>query len=42
MTGKRAHKPGAWLPDRVVDAMIAALDRGDFYIICPDDEAAGG
>ncbi len=37
-TGKRAHKPGAWLPDQVVDRMLAALDRGDFYIICPDNE----
>jgi hypothetical protein len=37
-TGKRGHKPGAWLPDQVIDFMLAALDRGDFYIICPDDE----
>jgi NAD(P)-dependent dehydrogenase (short-subunit alcohol dehydrogenase family) len=37
-TGKREHKPGAWLPDQVVDMLIAGLDRGDFYIICPDDE----
>jgi len=37
-TGKREHKPGAWLPDQVIDVFLAALDRGDFYIICPDDE----
>jgi hypothetical protein len=37
-TGKKEHKPGAWLPDQVIDFMLAALDRGDFYIICPDDE----
>lgn len=37
-TGKREHKPGAWLPEQVIDVMIAALERGDFYIICPDDE----
>jgi NAD(P)-dependent dehydrogenase (short-subunit alcohol dehydrogenase family) len=37
-TGKREHKPGAWLPDQVVDFMLAALERGDFYIVCPDDE----
>lgn len=37
-TGTAEHKPGAWLPKQVVDHMIAALDRGDFYIICPDDE----
>jgi short-subunit dehydrogenase len=37
-TGKREHKPGAWLPDQVIDFMLAALDRGDFYIVCPDGE----
>jgi NAD(P)-dependent dehydrogenase (short-subunit alcohol dehydrogenase family) len=37
-TGKRAHQPGAWLPDQVIDFLLAALDRGDFYIVCPDDE----
>ena len=37
-TGKREHKPGAWLPDQVIDVLVAALGRGDFYIICPDDD----
>jgi NAD(P)-dependent dehydrogenase (short-subunit alcohol dehydrogenase family) len=37
-TGKRAHKQGAWLPDQVIDVLVAALGRGDFYIICPDDD----
>jgi NAD(P)-dependent dehydrogenase (short-subunit alcohol dehydrogenase family) len=37
-TGKRAHMPGAWLPDQVIDLLLAALDRGDFYILCPDNE----
>ena len=37
-TGKREHKPGAWLPEQVADRMLEALDRGDFYIICPDNE----
>ncbi|NNG04610.1 MAG: SDR family NAD(P)-dependent oxidoreductase [Inquilinus sp.] len=37
-TGKREHKPGAWLPDQVVERMEAALGRGDFYILCPDNE----
>ena len=37
-TGKREHKPGAWLPEQVIDFMLTALERGDFYIICPDDE----
>ena len=39
-TGKREHKPGAWLPDQVIDMMIAALEQGDFYIICPDDDVS--
>jgi NAD(P)-dependent dehydrogenase (short-subunit alcohol dehydrogenase family) len=39
-TGKREHKPGAWLPDQVIDVFMAALERGDFYIICPDDEVS--
>ena len=37
-TGKREHKSGAWMPDQVVDFMMAALERGDFYILCPDGE----
>lgn len=37
-TGTNEHKPGAWLPDQVVDFTVAALARGDFYILCPDDE----
>ena len=37
-TGDREHKPGAWLPEQVVAEMAAALERDDFWIICPDDE----
>lgn len=37
-TGTQEHKPGAWLPEQVVDMMLAGISRGDFYIICPDDE----
>ena len=37
-TGKREHKPGAWLPQQVVDYMLAGLSSNDFYILCPDDE----
>ncbi len=37
-TGDKAHQQGAWLPDQVVDFMLEALARGDFYILCPDDE----
>ncbi len=41
-TGKREHKPGAWLPEQVVDMLVAALQQGDFYIICPDDDVSSG
>ncbi len=37
-TGDMAHRPGAWLPEQVVDRMLAGLAAGDFYILCPDDE----
>ena len=37
-TRDQKHVAGAWLPQQVVDVMLAALERGDFYIICPDDE----
>ncbi|MDF1733709.1 MAG: SDR family NAD(P)-dependent oxidoreductase [Minwuia sp.] len=37
-TGKAEHKPGAWLPDRVVDTLLDGVTGGRFYIICPDDE----
>lgn len=34
-----AEKPaGAWTPEQVVEAMVAALAAGDFYILCPDNE----
>lgn len=39
-TGDREHKQGAWLPDQVVDYMCEALQRGAFYIICPDDDVS--
>jgi NAD(P)-dependent dehydrogenase (short-subunit alcohol dehydrogenase family) len=37
-TGKREHQPGAWLPEQVADFLIDALQRGDFYILCPDND----
>jgi NAD(P)-dependent dehydrogenase (short-subunit alcohol dehydrogenase family) len=30
--------PAAWLPVQVADHLLAALDRGDFYVLCPDNE----
>lgn len=39
-TGKREHKPGAWLPEQVVDEMLPRIAKGDFYIVCPDGEVS--
>jgi len=37
--GTAAEKPaGAWTADQVVDYMFQSLARGDFYILCPDNE----
>jgi NAD(P)-dependent dehydrogenase (short-subunit alcohol dehydrogenase family) len=39
MTSPRPEKPaGAWTPDQVIDLMLQRLARGDFYILCPDNE----
>jgi len=33
------EKPeGAWTPEQVVEALLAGMARGDFYILCPDNE----
>ena len=35
----RTEKPaGAWTPEQTVDFMLDSLGRGDFYILCPDNE----
>jgi NAD(P)-dependent dehydrogenase (short-subunit alcohol dehydrogenase family) len=35
----RTEKPaGAWTPEQVVDFMFAALNREEFYILCPDND----
>ena len=30
--------PGAWSPEQVIDMMIERMAKGDFYIICPDND----
>jgi len=36
---ERSERPaGAWLPEQVVDMLIEGIGRGDFYILCPDNE----
>jgi NAD(P)-dependent dehydrogenase (short-subunit alcohol dehydrogenase family) len=32
--------PAAWLPEQVSDYMVEAINRGSFYIICPDNEVS--
>lgn len=35
----RAEKPdAAWTPEQTVDFMIESLEKGDFYILCPDND----
>lgn len=35
----RVEKPaGAWTPTQTVEFLFAAVERGDFYILCPDNE----
>lgn len=29
---------GAWMPQQVIDFMMEELDKGKFYIICPDND----
>lgn len=39
MTSSATEKPpAAWTPEQVVDFMFASLARGDFYILCPDND----
>lgn len=35
----RTEKPaGAWTPEQTIDFMLARLEVGDFYILCPDND----
>jgi NAD(P)-dependent dehydrogenase (short-subunit alcohol dehydrogenase family) len=36
--GTTTKAPGAWTGEQVVDFMLESLARGDFYILCPDNE----
>lgn len=41
LTEGATEKPaGAWTGEQVIDFMLASLLRSDFYILCPDNEAA--
>jgi NAD(P)-dependent dehydrogenase (short-subunit alcohol dehydrogenase family) len=36
--GRATKPPGSWIPEQVVDMLIAGMAAGDFYIICPDND----
>jgi NAD(P)-dependent dehydrogenase (short-subunit alcohol dehydrogenase family) len=36
--GHSEKPPGAWTPDQVVDFLLAGMNAGDFYILCPDND----
>src|SRR5438067_6280034 len=36
--GRTEKPPGAWTAEQTVDFMIARLEAGDFYILCPDND----
>jgi NAD(P)-dependent dehydrogenase (short-subunit alcohol dehydrogenase family) len=37
--GSRTEKPAAaWTGEQVVDFMLTSMGRGDFYILCPDND----
>ncbi len=37
--GDRTEKPtGAWTAEQTVDFMIDSVNKGDFYILCPDND----
>ena len=36
--GAKEKPPGAWTGEQVVEFMLELLARGDFYILCPDNE----
>lgn len=38
ITGPHEPNPGGWSPEELVAYMLPRLERGDFYIICPDNE----
>ena len=41
LTARTTEKPaGAWWPDQIVDMLLDRMGRGDFYIICPDNEVS--
>jgi NAD(P)-dependent dehydrogenase (short-subunit alcohol dehydrogenase family) len=38
MTTSATKPPGAWMPEQVIDFLLAGIAAGDFYLICPDND----
>jgi NAD(P)-dependent dehydrogenase (short-subunit alcohol dehydrogenase family) len=38
MTKSKVRPPGAWMPEQVIDFLLAGMAAGDFYILCPDND----
>jgi len=38
--GVAEKPPGAWTSEQVVDFMLESMRRGDFYILCPDNDVS--
>lgn len=38
--GRTEKPPGAWTADQTIDFAFSRIDAGDFYILCPDNEAS--
>jgi NAD(P)-dependent dehydrogenase (short-subunit alcohol dehydrogenase family) len=37
---RQAEKPpAAWLPEQVIEVLVSGMTAGDFYLLCPDNEA---
>ncbi len=39
-TGGGEKPSGAWTAEQMVEFMLASLERGDFYILCPDNDVS--
>jgi len=40
ITGVAEKPAGAWIAEQVVDFMLDSIGRGDFYILCPDNDVS--
>ena len=38
MTGRAEKPPAAWTAEQTADFFIESMNRGDFYILCPDND----